>query len=137
MFKLFPITNTNSNFNINNNSSNVLRVGEVVRAKKRHKDRWVYARLCAIARQIDEWALPVVWIGRVVPLGEGLPVIPVANISKYPIVYRRITLWVAQGAGILLYTVSNNNNNTSSITQINRGNPQGNKEQTNRRDNKL
>ena len=42
-----------------NNNSNVLRVGEVVRAKKRHKDRW-YARLCAIARQIDEWALPVV-----------------------------------------------------------------------------
>ena len=58
------------------------------------------------------------------PLGEGLPVIPVANSSKYPIVYRRITLWVAQGAGILLYTVSNNN--TSSITQIsriNRGQP--------------
>ena len=42
------------------NNINVLRVGEVVRAKKRHKDRWVYARLCAIARQIDEWALPVV-----------------------------------------------------------------------------
>ena len=72
------------------------------------------------------------------PLGEGLPVIPVANSSKYPIVYRQITLWVAQGAGILYYTVSNNNNtNTITTSRINQGNPQGNKEQTSHRDNKL